>query len=116
MLAWLICCGAFLTVPACAQSDREEPAKVSKKHPKRSPAGDIGSGAASVGAGVASGVGSAAAGTAKGAVDLATLHPVDAAGAVGEGAVKAGTSVAVGSAKGAGKISKGVGRTLKKVL
>ena len=59
---------------------------------------------------------SAATGAAKGAVDLVTLHPIDAGVAVGTGAVKAGKDVAVGSVKGVGKIGKGVGRALKKIL
>ncbi len=70
----------------------------------------------SVAGGVAKGAGSAAAGVGKGALDLATLHPIDAGAAIGTGAVKAGKDVTVGSVKGVGKIGKGVGHAVKKVL
>ena len=70
----------------------------------------------SIAAGVAKGARSAASGAAKGAVHLATLHPIDAAAAVGTGAVKAGKDVTVGSAKGVGKIGKGMGDALKKIF
>ncbi len=52
----------------------------------------------------------------KGAVDLATLHPIDAGAAFGSGAVKAGEDVTVGSIKGVEKVSKGVGHAVKKVF
>jgi len=55
---------------------------------------------------VAGGVGSAAGGAAKGAVDLATLHPIDAGAAVGTGAVKGAKGVTVGTAKGVGHVLK----------
>jgi hypothetical protein len=121
MRGLFVCLGVLFAFPARSQSTRDQtPAndtsKVSQKKAKRSPAGDIGSGAGNIGTGVASGAGSAAAGTAKGAADLVTLHPIGAAGAVGSGAAKAGSSVAVGSAKGAGKIGKGVGRAFKKLF
>jgi hypothetical protein len=57
-----------------------------------------------------------AAGTGKGAVDLVTLHPINAAGAVGTGAVKGGKNIAVGAAKGTGKIVKGPGRAIKHIF
>ena len=53
---------------------------------------------------------------AKGAVDVATLHPIDAGAAVGEGAVKGGYDVTKGTAKGAGNVGKGVGKVFKKIL
>lgn len=117
-----VCIGVIFAFSACAQStpdhelSKKEQKELSKKKAKRSPGGDIGSGAGNIGTGVAKGAGSAASGAAKGAVDLATLHPIDAAAAVGGGAVKGGASVAVGTAKGAGKIGKGIGRAFKKVL
>jgi hypothetical protein len=49
-------------------------------------------------------------------VDLATLHPVNAAASVGKGAVVAGKDVGVGSAKGAGKITRGIGKAFKKLF
>jgi hypothetical protein len=61
-------------------------------------------------------VGNVAAGTGKGAVDLVTLHPINAAGAVGTGAAKGGKNIAVGAAKGTGKIVKGTGRAIKHIF
>ena len=77
---------------------------------------DVGSGAADIGKGTAKGAGSVAKGTGKGAVDLVTLHPVQAAGSIGKGAVGAGKDVTVGTAKGTGKIVRGVGKAFKHVL
>ena len=74
---------------------------------------DIGSGAGDVGKGAAKGTGELAKGTAKGAV---TLHPIDATAAIGKGAVVAGKDATVGTAKGAGKITRGIGKGLKKIL
>jgi hypothetical protein len=94
---------------------QHEKATKSKKHGKGT-AALIGGGAGSVVSGVAKGAGSVATGVGKGAVDLATLHPIDAGAAIGTGAFKAGKDVTVGSVKGAGKIGKGVGHAVKKVL
>ena len=94
-----------------------KPVKKAKgKKPQKNPAAEIGSGVGTAAGGVAKGAGSAATGAAKGAVDLVTLHPLDAGAAVGTGAAKAGKDVAVGSVKGVGKIGKGVGHALKKIL
>jgi hypothetical protein len=90
--------------------------KVKKHKPQKGTAADVGSGVGTAAGGVAKGAGSAASGAGKGAVDLATLHPIDAGAAAGTGAVKAGKDVTVGSVKGAGKIGKGVGHALKKIL
>src|ERR1700758_3194609 len=81
----------------------------------RSPGGDVGSGAGDIGKGTAKGTGAAAEGVGKGAGDLVTLHPVDAAGNVGKGAAVAGKDVGVGAAKGTGKIAKGTGRGIGKL-
>jgi predicted small secreted protein len=83
---------------------------------KQGAGADIGSGASSVGKGAAKGAGHVAKGTAEGAVDLATLHPVDAGISIGGGAASAGKNVTVGTAKGAGKIGRGVGKVFKKVF
>src|SRR3954451_4290143 len=48
---------------------------------------DLGSAAGDSGKGAAKGAGSAAKGTAKAAVDLVTLHPINAATGLGKGAV-----------------------------
>lgn len=86
------------------------------RKPRKGAAAEIGSGVGTAAAGVAKGAGSAATGVAKGVGDLATLHPIDAGAAVGTGAVKAGKNVAVGSAKGVGRIGKGMGHALRKIL
>ena len=78
----------------------------------RRPGGDIGSGSGDIGKGAAGGVGNAAKGAGKGAGDLVTLHPLNAAGAVGTGAAKGGKDVGVGAAKGTGKIAKGTGKII----
>jgi hypothetical protein len=77
---------------------------------------DVGSGAADIGKGTLKGAGSVAKGAGKGAVNLVTLHPVEAAGSLGKGAVGAGKDVTVGTAKGTGKIARGVGKAIKHVL
>jgi len=82
----------------------------------RSAGGEVGSGAGDVGKGAAKGVGNVAAGTGKGAVDLVTLHPINAAGAVGTGAAKGGTNIVKGTAKGTGKIVKGTGKAIKHIF
>lgn len=82
-----------LAVPAAAKKPH-----TSAKH-------DVASGTADVGKGAAS----AATGTAKGALDLVTLHPINAATDTGKGAVKAG----VGVTKGTGKVLVGAGKALK---
>ena len=82
----------------------------------RSAGGEVGSGAGDVGKGAAKGVGNVAAGTGKGAVDLVTLHPINAAGAVGTGAAKGGTNIVKGTAKGTGKIAKGTGKAIKHIF
>ncbi len=55
-------------------------------------------------------------GTGKGALDLVTLHPIDAATSVGKGAGTAGKDVGVGAAKGTGKIGIGIGKAIKKLF
>jgi hypothetical protein len=82
----------------------------------RSPGGDVGSGAGDIGKGTAKGTGAAAEGVGKGAGDLVTLHPVDAAGNVGKGAAVTGKDVGVGATKGTGKIAKGTGRGIGKIF
>jgi hypothetical protein len=91
------------------------PDEATQKH-GRGAGGDIGSGSGDVGKGAGKGAGNVAKGTGKGAADLATLHPVDAAGAVGKGGASAGKNVAVGTAKGTGKIVKGTGKAIKKIF
>ncbi len=93
------------------------PATATPPQPQgRSAGGDIGSGSGDIGKGTAKGAGNIAAGTGKGAVDLVTLHPINAAGAVGTGAAKGGKNIAVGAGKGTGKIVKGTGRAIKHIF
>jgi hypothetical protein len=114
----------FLSVLALAsaafgqstQADTPTNKKEKARKPKKGAAAEVGSGVGTAAGGVAKGAGSAASGVAKGAVDLATLHPIDAGAALGTGAAKAGKDVTVGSVKGVGKIGKGVGHALKKIL
>jgi len=90
-----------------AQAPSPTPARSSSaKH-------DVGSGAGDIGKGAAKGVSSAAKGTGKAAVDLATLHPIDAAADAGRGAVATGKNLGVGTVKGSAKILKGTGKALK---
>jgi hypothetical protein len=104
-------------VAAAQSAETQTPAaKVAKQKAKRSAGRDIGSGAANIGTGAAKGAENLARGTAKRAVDLATLHPIDAATSVFGGAASAGKDVTVGTVKVAGNITRGVGRVLKKVL
>ena len=84
--------------------------------PHKGSAAEVGSGVGAATGGAAKGAGAAAAGVGKGAVDLATLHPIDAGAAVGTGAAKAGKDVTVGSVKGAGKVGKGLGHALRKIF
>ena len=86
-------------------------AKRAKKH--TSAKHDIGSGAGDLGKGAGKGVAGAAKGAGKGAVDLVTLHPIDAATDLGKGAAGAGKNIGVGTVKGTGKMIKGTGKAIK---
>ena len=117
----LLLFASVAVVPARSQSSSDQVAPTSQKAVKskkkgRSAGGDIGSGSGDLGKGAAKGAGNLAEGTGKGAVDLVTLHPVDAAASVGKGGVSAGKDVAVGSVKGTGKIVKGVGKGIKHIF
>jgi hypothetical protein len=80
------------------------------------PAKEIGGGAGDIGKGAAKGAGNLAKGTGKGALDLVTLHPINAATSAGKGAAVAGKDVTVGTVKGTGKIGKGIGKAFKKLF
>jgi len=80
------------------------------------PGTEIGSGAGDIGKGAAKGVGHVAKGTGKGALDLVTLHPINAATSLGKGAAEGGKDVAVGTVKGTGKIGIGIGKAFKKLF
>jgi hypothetical protein len=108
--------GLVLAVSAEAQSATEQPSGAAAQKRERGPGSEIGSGAGSIGKGAAKGAGSLAKGTGKGAVDLVTLHPVNAAGALGKGAGAAGKHVTIGTVKGGAKITKGIGKGIKKIL
>ena len=62
------------------------------------------------------GASSAAIGTGKAAGDLATLHPINAAGDLGKGAVSTGRNVGTGAVKGTGNILKGTGKAIKHIF
>jgi hypothetical protein len=77
---------------------------------------DIASGTGNVATAPVKGAGDVAKGTAGAAGDLVTLHPIDAGVSAGKGAGKGGKDVAVGAVKGTGKVVRGVGKTVKKIL
>ena len=103
-----ICLSLALAAGVWAQSD--EPQR------EPGPGREIGSGAGDIGKGAAKGAGNLAKGTGQGALDLVTLHPIDAAASVGKGAVLAGKDVSVGTVKGTGKMGRGIGRAIKKLF
>jgi hypothetical protein len=94
------------SLPASGGAQTDASVHTSAKH-------DIGSGAGDIGKGAAKGVGSAARGTGKAAIDLVTLHPINAATDLGKGAVNTGKNVGVGTVKGTAKIFKGTGKAIK---
>jgi len=111
----VLCTGAFLAMAQDTAAPQDD--KVEQQRPKHPGAGkDIGSGAGNIGVGAAKGAGDAAKGVGKGAVDLVTLHPVDAATEVGKGAAYTAKDVGVGTAKGGGKIVRGIGKAFKKIF
>ncbi len=100
----------MLVVCAWPQSQADN-----QKH-DRGPGTEIGSGAGDIGKGAAKGAGNLAKGTGQGALDLVTLHPINAAASLGKGAVVGGKDVAVGAVKGTGKIGKGIGKAVEKLF
>jgi hypothetical protein len=110
--------GAFAQSTQSTPAPAQQPAQTqgAPQAGERSPGGDVGSGAGDIGKGTAKGTGAAAEGVGKGAGDLVTLHPIDAAGNVGKGAAVTGKDVGVGAAKGTGKIAKGTGRGIGKIF
>jgi hypothetical protein len=105
------------SIPASQQGQTPDPQRSSagKSH-QSSPGGDVGHGSGDIGKGAAKGTGEAAKGVGKGVGDLATLHPIDAAGNVAKGGAKAGKDIGVGTAKGTAKIAKGTGRGVGKLF
>jgi len=102
--------------PSSPEQDRPVQQEPVQKKTERGPGHEIGSGAGNIGTGAAKGAGNLAKGTGKGVVDLATLHPINAAGSVGKGAAAAGKDVGVGTVKGTGKMAHGIGRAVKKLF
>jgi hypothetical protein len=84
--------------------------------PEQGPGKEIGSGAGTIGVGAAKGVGRLAKGTGQSALDLVTLHPINAAGALGKGALTGVQSVAEGTTLGGVKVVHGIGRGIKKLF
>jgi hypothetical protein len=108
----------ILIVGACAWAQSQpDPSNngPDQKH-DRGAGKEIGSGAGDIGTGAAKGAGNVAKGTGKGAIDLVTLHPINAATSVGKGAAVGGKDVAVGTVRGTGKIGKGIGKAFKKLF
>ncbi len=98
------------SAPATAQIKQK---KLKKQKNEASPGRQIANGTGNIAGGAGKGAGDAAKGVGKGAANLVTLHPIDAAASVGKGGVSAGKDVAVGTAKGSGKVVKGIGRSIK---
>jgi hypothetical protein len=73
------------TQPPPQPAGTPQPSTSLQSH-KRSPGGDVGSGAGDIGKGAGKGTLAAAKGVGKGTADLVTLRPLDAAGNVGKGA------------------------------
>lgn len=112
--------GLALALSAWGQSSNGQTATTETKHKtvrnqktEPSPGRQMANGGGNVAGGAARGAGSAAKGVGKGAADLVTLHPVDAATSVGKGAAGAGKDAGVGAVKGTAKVTKGVGRAIK---
>ena len=101
--------------PSPQPTNASQPSTKKEAH-QSSPAGEVGRGAGDIGKGTAKGAGAAAKGVGKGAADLVTLHPIDAASNVAKGGAVAGKDVGVGAAKGTGKIAKGTGRGIGKIF
>src|SRR5712691_7336468 len=98
--------GLVLAISAAGQSNDDRNSTADAKHEQKGQPGaarEIGAGAGAVGIGAAKGAGDIAKGTGKGAVDLVTLHPIDAGASIGKGAASAGKDVTVGTVKGTGK-------------
>jgi hypothetical protein len=111
--------GLALALSAFGQSSPDQNSTTEQTHEQKGQPGavrEIGAGAGSVGTGAAKATGDVAKGGGKAAVDVVTLHPIDAAGSAGKGVATAGKDVTVGAAKGAGKVTKGIGRVFKKIF
>jgi hypothetical protein len=116
-----IALGFIMTSPASSQNAASDQsvqtnAKVQKTQKGRTAGGDVASGSGNIAGGAAKGAGHAAEGVGKGAADLVTLHPANAAGEVGKGGVSAGKDVAVGTSKGTAKVAKGIGKGIKHIF
>lgn len=119
-------CGALLLIPfgghtfgQTAEATAPRRQTYDRPAPRQKGKGavrDIGHGAGSIGMGAARGTGDLAKGTANSALDLVTLHPIDATASLARGAGGAGKDIAVGTLKGTGQISRGVGKAIRKVL
>ena len=112
----LFCVALVVEFPITGHSQTAATAEQPARKHGRSAGGDIGSGAGNIGKGVGKGAGNIAEGACKGAVDLVTLHPLNAAADLGKGGVSAGKNIGVGTAKGTGKIARGTGKAIKKLL
>src|ERR1035441_455918 len=91
LLAWT-CFSSFTPAQTTLDSNNSDRPQTSSQQPS-SAKHDVGSGAGEIGKGVAKGAGGAARATGSAAVDLATLHPVNAATDLGKGALGTGKTV-----------------------
>jgi hypothetical protein len=109
-------CVLLLAIATCAWAQSQPDAPRDHQKPHRGAGAEVGSGAADIGKGAAKGAGNLAKGTGKGALDLVTLHPVNAAASLGKGAGTAGKDAGMGALKGTGRIGKGIGKGIKKLF
>ena len=105
----------FAQEPGADQQATAASQSIKKEGKKRGPGKTAAKGGEDIGKGVGKGAVSAGKGAGGAAVDLATLHPIDAGASLGKGAAGAGKDVGVGSAKGTAKIGKGIGGGFKKL-
>jgi len=102
-------------VVMCAWAQSQPDGNVRRGH-GRGAAKEMASGAGDLGLGAAKGAGNLAKGAGRGVVDLATLHPINAAASLGRGAGAAAKDAGVGALKGTAKIGLGVGKAFKKLF
>jgi hypothetical protein len=100
----------LLTGIATAQTSPPPAAPPAAAQPARQPAGKKHS---SAGHDIGSGAGDIGKGAAKAALDLVTLHPINAATDLGKGAAGAGRNAGTGAVKGSGKVLKGTAKALR---
>ncbi|HZU25796.1 MAG TPA: hypothetical protein VFA04_09745 [Bryobacteraceae bacterium] len=108
-------CALAQTAPDDMPKDTRPP-KVKQQKARQSPGREAAGGAGNIAGGAAKGAGHAVAGVGNGAVDLVTLHPINAGVDVGRGAASAGKDVGVGTIKGTARMTHALGRGLRHIF